>query len=57
MAITKPIQNMINEHQPAVKIEEFAIKEEKMILMGQDGILKALRGLTTVEEVTRATKD
>ena len=57
LAITKPIQNMINEHQPAVKIEEFAIKEEKMILMGQDGILKALRGLTTVEEVTRATKD
>ncbi len=57
LPITKPIQNLINERTPAVKIEEFAIKEEKMILMNQDGILKALRGFTTVEEVARATKD
>lgn len=57
LALTKPIQTMINERQPAIKIEEYAINEEKMILMGQDGVLKALRGLTTVEEVTRATKD
>ncbi len=55
--ITKGIQNTINERQPAVKIEEYAISEEKMILMGQDGILKALRGITTVEEVVRATKE
>jgi type II secretory ATPase GspE/PulE/Tfp pilus assembly ATPase PilB-like protein len=40
-----------------MKIQDYAIKEEKMILMRQDGILKALRGLTTVEEVVRVTKD
>jgi type II secretory ATPase GspE/PulE/Tfp pilus assembly ATPase PilB-like protein len=57
LPITKPIQNLINERTPAIKIEDFAIKEEKMILMNQDGILKALRGLTTIEEVVRATKD
>lgn len=57
LALSKAIQNLINENQPAIKIQEFAIKEEKMILMRQDGILKALRGETTVEEVVRATKD
>ncbi len=57
LAISKPIQNMINSHEPALKILEFAVKEEKMILMRQDGILKAMRGLTTVEEVVRVTKD
>jgi type IV pilus assembly protein PilB len=57
LPITKSIQNLINEGQPAAKIQEFAVKEEKMILMRQDGILKALRGLTTVEEVVRATKE
>ncbi len=55
--ISKPVQTMINAHEPAMKILEYAIKEEKMILMRQDGVLKALRGLTTVEEVVRATKD
>ncbi|MBX4205140.1 MAG: GspE/PulE family protein [Candidatus Doudnabacteria bacterium] len=55
--INSKIQELINEHLPAAKIEEYAVKEEGMLLMRQDGILKALRGLTTVEEVVRATKD
>ena len=55
--LDKPIQELINERQPAIKIQEFAIKEEKMILMRQDGIVKALKGITTVEEVVRATKE
>jgi type IV pilus assembly protein PilB len=55
--ITKPIQELITDRKPAVKIEEYAVKEEGMLLMKQDGILKALRGYTTVEEVIRATKD
>jgi len=55
--ISKAIQNLINDHQPALKIEEYAVKEEKMILMRQDGIIKALKGVTTVEEVVRATKE
>ena len=57
LAISKSIQNLINDRQPAIKIEEYAIKEEKMILMAQDGVLKSLRGITTVEEVVRATKE
>lgn len=57
LPLTKGIQNLIDERTPAIKILEYAIKEEKMILMRQDGILKALRGFTTVEEVVRATKE
>lgn len=55
--ITKKIQEMITDRKPGVKIEEYAVAEEGFLLMKQDGILKALRGLTTVEEVVRATKD
>ncbi len=55
--ISKPIQDMITDRKPAIKIEEYATKEEGMLLMKQDGILKALRGYTTIEEVIRATKD
>ena len=55
--ISKKIQDLINDRTPAVKLQDFAVKEEGMILMRQDGVLKALRGLTTVEEVVRVTKD
>lgn len=57
LVMTKKIQELVTERQPAIKIQEFAIKEEKFILMQQDGILKALRGFTTVEEVVRVTKE
>jgi type IV pilus assembly protein PilB len=57
ISIDSKIQELINERVPASKIEEFAVKEEGMLLMRQDGVLKALRGLTTVEEVIRATKE
>jgi type II secretory ATPase GspE/PulE/Tfp pilus assembly ATPase PilB-like protein len=55
--MSKNIQNLVNDRQPAIKILEYAIKEEKMMVMKQDGVLKALKGLTTVEEVVRVTKE
>jgi len=57
VALSKGMQGMVNERQPAIKILEYALKEEKMILMRQDGIIKALRGVTTAEEVIRVTKE
>lgn len=54
---TKGVQEMINDRKPAIKIQEYATTQEGMLLMKQDGILKALRGYTTVEEVVRVTKD
>jgi type IV pilus assembly protein PilB len=57
LPITKKIQDMINDRTPAVKIQEYAIANERFLLMKQDGMLKALKGLTTAEEVVRVTKD
>ncbi|MEJ0021788.1 MAG: GspE/PulE family protein [Candidatus Doudnabacteria bacterium] len=57
LAISRQIQIMIGDRQPAAKIQDYAIKEEHFILMQQSGIIKALRGITTVEEVVRATKE
>jgi type II secretory ATPase GspE/PulE/Tfp pilus assembly ATPase PilB-like protein len=48
---------LITDRKPAIKIQEYAVTQEGMLLMKQDGILKALKGYTTVEEVVRATKD
>lgn len=55
--ITKPIQDLITDRKPAIKIQEYATLQEGMLLMRQDGLLKALRGFTTIEEVVRVTKD
>lgn len=55
--ITKAMQEQITDRKPAIKIQEYAIENEGMLLMKQDGIIKALKGYTTVEEVIRATKD
>ncbi|MCK4501265.1 prefoldin subunit [Candidatus Babeliales bacterium] len=47
--------------QLMIKVSKDKIKEElnnqKMITMKQDGILKALSGITTLEEVMKASKD
>ena len=57
LSITKKIQELINDRTSAAKIQDYVIKEENFLLMRQDGILKALKGFTTVEEVVRATKE
>jgi type IV pilus assembly protein PilB len=56
LPITKQIQNLINERTLESKILDQAVKEG-LIFMRQDGLLKALRGQTTIEEVIRATKE
>lgn len=53
---TKPIQSLISQRALEAQILERAVAEG-MILMRQDGMIKALLGLTTVEEVVRATKE
>jgi type IV pilus assembly protein PilB len=55
--ISKALQELITDRTPAIKIQEYATTKEGMLLMRQDGMLKALKGLTTVEEVIRVTKD
>src|SRR3989344_4590503 len=56
LPITETIKNLILEHAGDNKIFEEA-KKEGMITMQQDGFIKVLKGLTTIEEVIRATKE
>ncbi len=55
MRVTEEIGKLILEHKPAVELEKVAIKDG-MLLMKQDGYLKALEGVTTLEEVLRVAE-
>ncbi len=52
MDMTETIQNLIVRHATSAEIQRQAIAEG-MITMRQDGYLKALQGLTTLDEVNR----
>ncbi|MDO8619054.1 MAG: ATPase, T2SS/T4P/T4SS family [Candidatus Daviesbacteria bacterium] len=56
MIVGQAIAKLILEHAPAQKIETTAISEG-MITMKQDGYLKALEGITSLEEVLRVAQD
>jgi type IV pilus assembly protein PilB len=55
--LTPALQELISNHESTTKIEVQAIKNEGMLLMRQDGIIKSLKGMTTIEEVIRVTKE
>lgn len=56
MEITEEIQNLIMTRATSADIQRKAI-EQGMITMRQDGYLKALEGITTIEEVNRVAAD
>lgn len=56
MPISEKIGRLILEHSAAGEIEKQAI-EEGMITMKQDGYLKVLEGVTTIEEVLRVAEE
>lgn len=49
------INRLVLEHRPASEIEKVAV-DDGMLLMKQDGYLKALEGITTIEEVLRVAQ-
>lgn len=55
LKVTEKIGKLILERSPATQIEKVAV-EDGMLLMEEDGYLKALEGLTTLEEVMRVAK-
>lgn len=55
LEVTKDIRQLIDEKADSDVIEQKAI-EEGMITMLEDGLDKATRGITTIEEVLRVTK-
>lgn len=56
MDVDEDIQNLIVAHATSAEIQRKAV-EKGMITMRQDGYLKALTGLTTMEEVNRVAAD
>lgn len=55
MRVSPAVNKLILKAAPAQDIESVA-RDEGMILIKQDGYLKALEGITTVEEVMRVTE-
>lgn len=55
LLMSEKISELTMEKSPASKIEQVA-KQEGMITLLQDGILRALEGTTSLEEVMRVTK-
>jgi len=56
MDVNDDIQKLIVSHATSSEIQRLAVSQG-MITMRQDGYLKALSGLTTLEEVNRVTSD
>lgn len=56
LGVSIPIQKMITSSATSNQIQDQAILEG-MVTMQTDGLIKALRGNTTVEEVLRVTKE
>jgi type IV pilus assembly protein PilB len=56
LSVTEKIGRMMMEDVPESEINEVAVNDG-MITIIQDGYLKALEGITTIEEVLRVSKD
>ena len=54
MDVSEELQGLITKRATSAEIQRLAI-EQGMITMKQDGYLKALNGITTLEEVNRVT--
>lgn len=55
MKITEEIAKLILERRPAPEMEKLALRDG-MLFMKQDGYLKVLDGITTIEEVLRVAQ-
>jgi len=56
MDVNESIQNLIVARATSNEIQRLAVSQG-MITMRQDGYLKALQGITTIEEVNRVAAD
>lgn len=56
LPVTEKIARLVLEHAASSVIEKLA-EEEGMMTMKQDGYIKALEGITTIEEVLRVAQD
>jgi type IV pilus assembly protein PilB len=56
LEVTNEIQELLLKQAPTSQIQDRAV-EQGMILMWQDGFVKASQGITTIEEVLRVSKE
>ena len=56
LEVTREMEDLITKKPTTSEVEDLAIKQG-MITMTQDGILKVLEGITTMEEVERVTEE
>ncbi|MBI4049542.1 MAG: type II/IV secretion system protein [Candidatus Doudnabacteria bacterium] len=56
LEVTPEIQDLILKHAPTSQIQDKAV-EQGMILMWEDGFIKAIQGKTTIDEVIRVSKE
>ncbi|MEK7155000.1 MAG: GspE/PulE family protein, partial [Patescibacteria group bacterium] len=56
LPVSEKIGRLILEHAPAQEIEKQAV-EEGMITMKQDGYMKVVEGVTTVDEILRVAQE
>jgi type IV pilus assembly protein PilB len=56
LVIDKDLERVIEEGFPGDKVDEI-VAAQKMVRLRQDGFIKALQGLTTVEEVMRISEE
>jgi len=56
LPVTEKVSRLILEKSPASEMDAVA-KEEGMISMKQDGFLKVIEGITTIEEVLRVAQE
>jgi general secretion pathway protein E len=56
MEISDEIAKMVSARADSNEIEKKAL-EEGMMKMLEDGVVKALQGTTSIEEILRVTKD
>ena len=54
--MSEEISQMVAKRATSDEIEEKA-REEGMIKMMEDGMIKAIQGITSIEEILRVTKD
>jgi len=55
LEVSDEIDSLIREKTTEHDIEAMAIEKQGMVLMQKDGIVKALQGITTLDEIERAT--
>ena len=55
--VTDAVRALIEKNATADDLEKFARAQQQMITMLEDGFIKAVQGVTSIEEVLRATQE